>query len=51
MSGPRAEGRDGIRINIVNAPDGGWGMGGHACTGERLGEAITQAAAAGGAHA
>ncbi|WP_137991032.1 tautomerase family protein [Streptomyces vilmorinianum] len=38
--------RDDIRINIVNAPDGGWGMGGHAYTGERLVEAITRAAAA-----
>ncbi|WP_226962358.1 tautomerase family protein [Streptomyces sp. C8S0] len=40
--------RDDIRINIVNAPDGGWGMGGHAYTGERLTEAITRAAAATG---
>lgn len=38
--------RDDIRVNIVNAPDGGWGMGGHAYTGERLGEAIARAAAA-----
>ncbi|MFI2372371.1 hypothetical protein [Streptomyces sp. NPDC018833] len=36
--------RDDIRINIINAPDGGWGMGGRAYTGERLVEAITQAA-------
>ncbi|MEU6756815.1 hypothetical protein [Streptomyces sp. NPDC046685] len=38
--------RDDIRINIVNAPDGGWGMGGHAYTGERLAEAIARAAVA-----
>ncbi|MFE0583260.1 4-oxalocrotonate tautomerase family protein [Streptomyces sp. NPDC058874] len=42
--------RDDIRINIVNAPDGGWGMGGQAYTGERMGEAITRAAGAAGAH-
>ncbi|AXE23425.1 hypothetical protein C0216_08060 [Streptomyces globosus] len=43
--------RDDIRINIVNAPDGGWGMGGHAYTGERLGEAVARAAAAAEARA
>ncbi|WP_432157440.1 MULTISPECIES: hypothetical protein [unclassified Streptomyces] len=39
--------RGDIRINVVNAPDGGWGMGGHAYTGERLVDAITQASTTG----
>ncbi|MFI2431216.1 4-oxalocrotonate tautomerase family protein [Streptomyces sp. NPDC018693] len=36
-----------IWINIVNAPDGGWGIGGRAYTGDDLVTAITEAASAG----
>ncbi|WP_282693321.1 hypothetical protein [Streptomyces sp. CC208A] len=38
--------RDAVRVNIVNAPAGGWGMGGVAYTGEGLAAAIGEAAAA-----
>jgi phenylpyruvate tautomerase PptA (4-oxalocrotonate tautomerase family) len=33
--------RDDIWVNILNAPDGGWGMGGHAYTGADLIAAVS----------
>jgi phenylpyruvate tautomerase PptA (4-oxalocrotonate tautomerase family) len=36
--------RDDIWVNIVNAPDGAWGIGGRAYTGEALVAAVTGAA-------
>ena len=37
--------RDDIWINILNAPDGGWGIGGNAYTGDALIAAVIQSAA------
>ncbi|MCP3757238.1 hypothetical protein [Streptomyces sp. TBY4] len=34
--------REGIWVNIINAPDGGWGIGGRAYTGDQLVAAISQ---------
>ncbi|WP_329383275.1 tautomerase family protein [Streptomyces sp. NBC_01351] len=34
--------REDIWVNIVNAPDGGWGIGGRAYTGDQLVAAISQ---------
>lgn len=36
--------RDDIWVNILNAPDGGWGIGGHAYTGDALIAAVVQSA-------
>lgn len=36
--------RDDVWINVLNAPDGAWGIGGHAWTGEALIAATVQAA-------
>ncbi|WP_040813577.1 tautomerase family protein [Nocardia concava] len=46
VTGHTAEGhrREDIWVNIVNAPDGGWGIGGRAYTGEALIAAVTAAA-------
>jgi phenylpyruvate tautomerase PptA (4-oxalocrotonate tautomerase family) len=37
--------RDDIWVNILNAPDGAWGIGGRAYTGDALVAAITESAA------
>ncbi|ONH24087.1 hypothetical protein [Pseudofrankia asymbiotica] len=42
-------GRDDTWVNILNAPDGGWGIGGVAYTGEALVAAVGQAARLAGA--
>lgn len=46
VAGLAAEGhrREDIWVNILNAPDGGWGIGGRAYTGEALIAAVTAAA-------
>jgi hypothetical protein len=42
--------RDNTWVNILNAPDGGWGLGGVAYTGEDLIAAVTASASAGAAR-
>jgi phenylpyruvate tautomerase PptA (4-oxalocrotonate tautomerase family) len=37
-------------VNILNAPDGGWGIGGHAYTGDDLIAAVTSSAGADSLH-
>lgn len=37
--------RDDIWVNILNAPDGGWGLGGRAYTGDELVAAVSSASA------
>ncbi|WP_042368838.1 tautomerase family protein [Streptacidiphilus neutrinimicus] len=43
LTGPGHE-RENTWVNILNAPDGGWGVGGDALTGEQLVERISGAA-------
>ncbi|EST18504.1 tautomerase family protein [Streptomyces roseochromogenus] len=42
--------RENTWVNILNAPDGGWGIGGNAYTGDALIAAVTSSAAAGSAR-